>query len=102
MMSTPKSYRLESQIEKYFYQAIRKLGGICLKWESAHKAGLPDRLVFIGGKFYMVELKTESGRLSSGQIEMFKRFEGQGFPVTVLYGIEQVQDFIQKLKNELR
>lgn len=99
MSKSPNPYRLEAQIEKYFYNAIKKLGGECLKWQSSHKAGLPDRLVFYKGSFCMVELKTEKGKLSSGQIEMHERFKKQGFHVYVLYGIEQVKDFIQKLKS---
>lgn len=95
------TYRRESEIERYLYQSVRKLGGECLKWQSTHKAGLPDRLIFIDGLFYMVELKTDTGKLSEGQIEMFERFRKQGFPVLVLYGMEQVKEFINDLKRKI-
>lgn len=89
----------ESEIEKYLYAQIKKMGGECLKWESQHKAGLPDRLIFINGSFYMVELKREDGKLSEAQKEMHSRFEKQGFPVLVLYGLKEVDGFLQSLKD---
>lgn len=92
----------ESEIEKHLYNGIRKLGGICLKWESKHKPGLPDRLIFIAGRFYMIELKQENGKLSPGQIELHSQFKEQGFNVIVLYGMEQVKDFLRELEIEIK
>lgn len=88
----------ESDIEKYLYSQIKKMGGECLKWESQHKAGLPDRLIFIDGRFFLVELKRENGKLSEAQKQMHSRFEKQGFPVLVLYGLQEVDGFLESLK----
>lgn len=99
MQETPARYLRESDIEKFLCDAVSSLGGECLKWESKRTPGLPDRLIFLNGHFYLIELKTERGRLSSRQIEMHKRLERQGFPVKVLFGIEQVREFAQGLSE---
>lgn len=89
----------ESEVEKALCSGIRRIGGECIKWESKRMPGLPDRVILYKGRFIPVELKRERGlgRLSKAQIELFERFERQGFKVTVLYGLEEVKNFLTEL-----
>jgi hypothetical protein len=56
--------------------------------------GVPDRIVFIGQKVFLVELKTATGKLSPRQILVFDDLGEQGFPVHILHSKEDVEDFI--------
>ena len=48
----------EKQIEQALVKAVRKRGGIALKFVSPGMAGVPDRLVlFPGGRMAFVEVK---------------------------------------------
>jgi hypothetical protein len=56
--------------------------------------GVPDRIVFIGQKVFLVELKTATGKLSPRQVLVFDDLGEQGFPVHILHSKEDVEDFI--------
>ena len=58
---------LESQLEAFFRKRVRLSRGYTIKLAPI-EAGIPDRLVmFPRGRMYLVELKTETGRLSAIQ-----------------------------------
>ena len=45
----------EKQIEQKLVQAVRKSGGMCLKFVSPNFVGMPDRLILLpGGKIAFV------------------------------------------------
>lgn len=57
--------------------------------------GLPDRMVVLpGGRIYLVELKTEVGRLSAVQKLLHERLAELGVRVFTLYGKLDVDDWI--------
>lgn len=64
---------------------------------SGLKAGMPDVMVFYGGKTVGVELKTAKGRLSRDQVETFTLLHEAGVPV---YVCREVQDVIAALQTE--
>jgi len=84
---------LEKEIEKYLNNLVKKSGGLSYKWISS-VTGVPDRIVFIGQKVFLVELKTATGKLSPRQILVFDDLGEQGFPVHILHSKEDVEDFI--------
>jgi len=47
---------MEKEIERYLRQRVEKAGGLCLKFTSS-SAGVPDRVVILGGETFFVELK---------------------------------------------
>lgn len=48
----------EKQIEQKLIQAVRKMGGLCLKFISPNFDGMPDRLILLPcGKIAFAELK---------------------------------------------
>ena len=62
---------------------------------SPGNSGVPDRIViFPGGRVVFVELKTETGRLSALQVAQIRRLERLGADVRVLYGLDDVKEFL--------
>ena len=92
----------ESQIERHLFNEIRKLNGIAYKFTSPGHAGVPDRIVLLpNGTTIFVELKKETGKLSTLQIETIKSLQNNNIEVYVLYSKEEVDDFIKFVKIRL-
>ena len=89
---------LEKEVEKYFNQEIKKIGGLSMKFVSPGKNGVPDRLVLLKGNVYFVELKKPGEKPRALQIKIHKEFEEQGFPVTTIDTKESVDNFIAIIK----
>lgn len=86
---------LEREIESYLNENVKKRGGRSYKFMSPGNSGVPDRIViFPGGRVVFVELKTETGRLSALQVAQIRRLERLGAEVRVLYGLDDVKEFL--------
>lgn len=93
---------LERDIEKILVNEVKKLGGRAYKWVSPGNDGVPDRIVILPGLRPMfVELKTETGRLSALQNVQIKRLQELGQEVEVLYGLQQVRDFLDECRHRI-
>nr|DAM15406.1 MAG TPA: Nuclease [Caudoviricetes sp.] len=91
---------LEREIEKKLVDGVRKLGGRAYKFVSPGNDGVPDRIVVLPGiSPVFVELKTETGRLSSLQNVQIKKLKDLGQDVRVLYGLEDVKRFLEEMRN---
>ena len=91
---------LEREIEKKLVDGVRKLGGRAYKFVSPGNDGVPDRSVVLPGRVpKFIELKTETGRLSSLQNVQIKRLKDLGQDVRVLYGLEDVKRFLEEMRN---
>jgi hypothetical protein len=78
--------KTEAQLETLFRKRVEALGGKAFKIAPTH-VGIPDRMVLLpGGRIELVELKTETGKLSAAQIIWHERAYALGTTVTVLYG----------------
>ena len=86
---------LEKQVEKYLVKKVKEAGGLTYKWISS-VTGVPDRIVFLNEKCYLVELKTETGVLSPRQIYVFDELGEAGFPVYILRNQEDIVGFIRE------
>ncbi len=83
----------EAALERLFQERVRRAGGIALKLAPTH-VGMPDRLVLLpSGRSYLVELKTETGRLSDVQRHFHARLARMTIPVVVLYGRDAVNEW---------
>ena len=90
----------EREIEKKLVDGVRKLGGRAYKFVSPGNDGVPDRIVVLPGiSPVFVELKTETGRLSSLQNVQIKKLKDLGQDVQVLYGLEDVKRFLEEMRN---
>lgn len=94
---------LEKNIEKFLVREVKKLGGKAYKFISPGNSGVPDRIVIFNKRPpIFVELKTDKGRLSDLQKVQCKKLIGLGQKVEVLYGKEDVDVFIDHLREEVR
>ena len=84
---------LEKEIEKHLVKLVKQSKGLSYKWIST-VSGVPDRIVFINQRVFLVELKAQNGRLSPRQELVFDDLGEQGFPVHILRSKEDVEDFI--------
>ena len=85
---------LERNVERKLTSGVKALGGWAIKGDIL--PGFPDRIVLLpGGRLELIELKRVGGRLSKIQIAVHKRLERLGFPVLVLTGMEEVNDWLE-------
>ena len=93
---------LESRLEAELYRAVRGvLGGMIVKLAPLVK-GTPDRLVLLpGGRMYLVELKTDVGRLSPAQVEWHRRAALLGITVVVLHGRFELKAWVTARTDDL-
>lgn len=91
---------LEKDIEKKLVNGVRQLGGKAFKWVSPGNTGVPDRIVILPkGRIIFVELKTETGTVRPVQKNMISFLRNLGCDVRVLKGIEEVNKFLEGIKN---
>lgn len=78
----------ESEIEKFFVDYIKPLGGDAEKFSSPSRRNIPDRLVtFPGGVVFFVEFKATGRRATSAQKRDHARRRDRGFDVRVIDNI---------------
>lgn len=91
---------LEREVEKKLVDGVRRMGGRAYKFVSPGNDGVPDRIVVLPDTEPMfVELKTESGKLSSLQKVQITRLKKLGQNVRVLYGAKDVENFLEEMWN---
>ena len=79
---------------------IKKLGGRFYKFVSPGNSGVPDRIIFLPeGKIYFIGLKTKKGTPSKLQRLQIRRLKKLGQDVRILYGMEEVKDFLEEIKK---
>lgn len=92
----------EKEIERILVDEVRKLGGRAYKWVSPGNDGVPDRIVILPGESpYFVELKTDRGKLSALQAVQIERLRKLGQCAEVLYGLREVNVFLEACKTRL-
>jgi hypothetical protein len=80
---------LENQLEDRFRRRIKAAGGQSVKIVSSVR-GVPDRMVLHDGDVFLVELKTDTGKLSASQVVWHARAADVGVKVVVLRGKAQL------------
>ena len=90
----------ESQIERFLVCKVKEHGGLCFKFVSPGNPGVPDRIIITpDGRTIYVELKTETGRLAKIQKWQRSEMEKRGADVRVLYGLDNVKEFLREVFN---
>ena len=75
----------EKEVEQALIAAVRKRGGLCLKFISPGWSGAPDRLVlFPGGKITFVELKAPGRKPRPLQVRRASQLRKLGFQVDII------------------
>lgn len=86
----------EADLEAYFMRACRREGWKAVKFLPSER-GVPDRMVMTpGGGIWLVELKTEKGRLSKAQELWHSKAAKLGTQVFVAYGRAGVDGWIAR------
>lgn len=81
----------EKAIEKRLRKGIEALGGLCYKFESPGRRGVPDRLIVVPfWSPYMVETKAPGEVPEEHQQREHERLRKRGLRVFVLDTIEKV------------
>lgn len=90
----------EARIESGIVTECKKRGGVCWKWVSPGRRGVPDRIcIFPGGKIVFVETKrpdVKDGR-SAGQKKVFEILTALGCVVRVCNTGESFRDVLKEL-----
>lgn len=94
----PADNMLESAIETKLRKAVRAMGGECFKMLSPTMGGCPDRVIFIDGKTYWVELKTAVGTLRNDQRMFHELMVNAGVDVYVTHGVSGIKEFLEMIK----
>ncbi len=98
MTSTPR----EKDVEKYLVRQCAKRRWLSYKFLST-ETGVPDRIVILpGGVVWFLELKrARGGRLSARQKHIINKLDNTGANVCVLYGHEDVAQWLAARDGEL-
>ena len=90
----------EKQIEQKLVHAVRKSGGMCLKFVSPNFDGMPDRLILLpSGKIAFAELKAPGKKPRPLQIARHKVLMGLGFRVYIVDSVEQIGVIIDEIQS---
>ncbi len=88
----------EKRVEKIFTDAVKKMGGMAVKFVSPGLDGVPDRIVLLPGrKIAFVELKAPGKKPRPLQVKRMRQLECLGFPVFVIDGIEQIGGVLDEI-----
>lgn len=87
----------ESSIEKRLRVGVKAAGGLCEKFKSPQRNGVPDRIVtWPGGVMELVETKAPNGNLSKGQERDHARRRKLGVLVWTLWTSEHVDYYLRR------
>ena len=90
----------EREIERKLVEAVRKTGGLALKFVSPGWSGAPDRIVLLpGGKAGFVEVKAPGKKPRPLQARRKKQLEQLGYKVFVLDGTGQIGGIIDEIRT---
>ena len=88
----------EKQIERHLTVAVKKRGGMALKFVSPSYSGMPDRLVlFPDGKMAFVEVKAPGKKPCPLQVKRHAMLRKLGFRVFVLDAVEDIPMVLKKV-----
>lgn len=93
----------EREIERKLIQAVRRSGGLALKFVSPNLNGVPDRLLlFPGGRAAFCEVKAPGQKPRPLQVHRMEQLRKLGFRVYVVDGVEQIRFMMADLNLETK
>lgn len=85
----------ERDIEAYLKRRVEAVGGLCWKWASPGRNGVPDRVVMLPGHPAMfVEVKRPSGQLSTDQVVVHRKMVRAGHQPLVVWSRKDVDQLM--------
>jgi hypothetical protein len=91
----------ESKVEKLLREGVEAAGGMCEKFVSPGKAGVPDRIVTWHGEVHFVELKKPGEEPEDRQVRDHRRRRARRVMVFVLDSEEAVGWYLASGRNLL-
>jgi len=95
-----KRHTQEKEVEAYFVAQVERWGGMCEKFSSPGRKGVPDRIVtwkrYGWALIHFVELKTIGGALESWQKRDHERRRKLGAHVFVIWDKRGVDEYIER------
>ena len=86
----------EKAIEQKLCRAVRRCGGLSLKFVSPGFSGVPDRLVlFPGGRMAFVEVKSPGSKPGPLQVRRHEQLRKLGFCVYVVDGVGRIEEILE-------
>ena len=88
-----KEQDIQAKIQKY----IKAKGGYVVKTITSNRAGIPDLLCCLNGKFIGIEVKAPGGvvaPLQTANIEMIKHAGGLAL---IAYSLQDVIDYLEEV-----
>lgn len=94
---------LERNIEKYLVEQVAKIGGKAFKWSSPGNRAVPDRICCLPkGNMILVECKAPGEKPTPLQRKLHKILHMMGHEVLIIDTKENINDFIEVIKEELK
>lgn len=86
----------EKATERKLVEAVKKLGGLCLKLTCPNFTGVPDRMCLLpGGVLIFVEVKSEGRKPTKRQLYVHRQLAALGFTVHVIDKTEQIESVLK-------
>ena len=90
----------EKYIEQKLVEAVKKRGGMALKFVSPGLDGVPDRIVLLPmGRIAFVELKAPGKKMRPLQVRRKRQLEALGFLVYCVDRVEEIGGMLDEIKN---
>lgn len=90
----------ESRLENRLVKAVRREGGLALKFVSPGFDGMPDRLILIAiGHMAFVEVKARGRKPRKLQSVRHRQLREMGFRVFVLDSPDQIGGIIDEIRS---
>ena len=91
----------EEYIEQKLVKAVKKRGGMALKFVSPGLDGVPDRIVLLPmGRMAFVELKAPGKKMRPLQVKRKRQLEALGFLVYCIDGVEQINEVLKEMGGD--
>lgn len=88
----------EKAIEKYLFDCIKMVGGVCLKYSNPNMTGYPDRVAIMpNGVTAWVELKSKGKKPNKLQIVRIEAMQQLGHKVYVIDSKQGVDLMLSEL-----
>lgn len=91
----------EKNLEAWFRKQIRLAGGDAVKIVGTGENGVPDRMILLKGKIFLVEMKRPGGKLRPDQIHWHSRAASMGVTVYTLSSREECRQWIKDRLDEM-
>lgn len=90
----------EQQIQTKITNYLKSIGAYTFKTITSNKAGVPDLIACVEGKFIAIEVKQHGGRVSELQKYHQELIKRSGGVAMVAYSVDEVKANLIQLTNK--